>query len=334
MTKTVSLEIGDNIFYVVETIDDEVTTIYTIVIHRSDVFYEVSFDVEGVTIETQYVENGYFANEPTCNTEIPLGYELLGWNFDFTKPITESIIVNAEIEVREEMKNFEFTSTATTCEITGSKDKHATEIIIPDCVTSIGNSAFYNCTSLTSVTIPNSVTSIGNYAFSGCTGLTIYCEAASEPSGWGWDWNYSCCPVVWGYNASQPQPYQGDYDYIIDEGKAILTQYNGSDTEVIIPSTIGGYSVISFGNIFTSNCSITSITIPDSVTSIGEWAFYNCKGLTSVYYGGTTSEWADISVGKNNTPLTNATIFCYSENKPTSAGNYWHYNENGEIEEW
>ena len=47
-----------------------------------------------------------------------------------------------------------------------------TSVTIPNNVTSIGRSAFYNCSGLTSVTIPNSVTSIGQYAFSGCSGLT------------------------------------------------------------------------------------------------------------------------------------------------------------------
>ena len=74
-----------------------------------------------------------------------------------------------------------------------------TGVTIPDSVTSIGSYAFRGCTSLTGVTIGNGVTSIGNCAFEDCTSLTIYCEAASQPSGWSSDWNYSDCPVVWGY---------------------------------------------------------------------------------------------------------------------------------------
>ena len=74
-----------------------------------------------------------------------------------------------------------------------------TSIVIPNSVTSIGNSAFEYCYSLTSIVIPNSVTSIGNSAFKYCNSLTIYCESTSEPSGWDSDWNLSNRPVVFGY---------------------------------------------------------------------------------------------------------------------------------------
>ena len=72
-----------------------------------------------------------------------------------------------------------------------------TSVTIPDSVTEIGNSAFSYCSGLTSVTIPDSVTSIGYAAFDGCSGLTIYCEATSKPRGWDSNWNVSNCPVVW-----------------------------------------------------------------------------------------------------------------------------------------
>ena len=104
----------------------------------------------------------------------------------------------------------------------GFISKTLKEITIPDSVTSIGNSAFNGCTSLTSVTIgngvtsigeyafggcasltsvtiPDNVTSIGEYAFAGCAALTIHCEAESIPDGWSSAWNSSNRPVVWGY---------------------------------------------------------------------------------------------------------------------------------------
>ena len=76
--------------------------------------------------------------------------------------------------------------------------------------------------------------------------------------------------------------------------------------------------------VFFGCTSLTSITIPDSVTSIGEYAFYGCTSLEKVYYKGTAADWEKISIN-NNSDLTNATRYYYSESKPTGSGNYWHY---------
>ena len=74
-----------------------------------------------------------------------------------------------------------------------------TSIVIPNTLTSIGYRSFIYCNKLSSIVIPDSVTSIGYYAFEKCTSLTIYCESTSKPSGWSKYWNYTNCPVVWGY---------------------------------------------------------------------------------------------------------------------------------------
>ena len=99
--------------------------------------------------------------------------------------------------------------------------------------------------------------------------------------------------------------------------------YNCSSLESIeIPSSVTSVKSVAF-----YNCSsLTSIIIPSSITIIEGHAFYGCRSLTSVYYEGTSSDWSNISIETlYNSNLINCTKYYYSEEEPTSTGNYWHY---------
>ena len=83
------------------------------------------------------------------------------------------------------------------------------------------------------------------------------------------------------------------------------------------------------------NCSgLTTVIVPDNVTSIDYKTFYGCSGLKTIYYGGSANEWSAISISSGNSPLTNATRYYYSETEPAEAGNYWHYGTDGEPVIW
>ena len=123
-----------------------------------------------------------YNSEITVSVSPFRGYDFLGWyngdtllsleySYSFSIPAGDLEIM-AKLSVKEEMMPYEFSSTTDTCQITGLKDKNITKAVVPDYVTSIGDSAFRNCTGLTSITIPDSVTSIGDYAFYGCKGIT------------------------------------------------------------------------------------------------------------------------------------------------------------------
>ena len=142
--------------------------------------------------------------------------------------------------------------------------------IIPNSVTSIGESAFSNCSGLTSVTIPNSVTSIGESAFSGCSGLTSVTIPNSVTS-IGDEAFYGCSELTSVTFNAEKCTKMGSYSYLVFIGCTSLTSLTIGDRVTIIP------------NYAFYGCSgLTSVTIPNSVTSIGESAFSRCSGLTSV----------------------------------------------------
>ena len=144
-----------------------------------------------------------------------------------------------------------------------------TSITIGNSVTSIGGTAFYNCSSLTSVTIPESVTSIGYSAFEGCSSLTSV------------TWNAKNCDDA---SVSKDAPFYG------------ITSQIKSFTFGEAVEYVPAYLCYEMGE-------LTSVTIPNSVTSIGKQAFYGCSSLTKTNYTGDIAGWCNIRFGFYANPM-------------------------------
>ena len=181
------------------------------------------------------------------------------------------------------------------------------DLVIPNGVAFIGNSAFYNCSSLTSVTIPNTVRNIGSYAFDGCTNLTsVTIPNSVTLIG---DYAFSTCRSLTSLIIPNSVKHIGHGAFFACHGLKSLTFGNAV-------TNIGDYA-------FTHCYYLTSITIPNSVTSIGENAFDDCKGLTSVIWNAKNCN--SYNFGSNITTFTFGKevefipdSLCFGMNKLTS----------------
>ena len=147
-----------------------------------------------------------------------------------------------------------------------------TSITIPDGVTSLGLNCFADCSSLTSITIPNSVTSLGGFCFYGCSGLTSITIPDSVTS------------LAQGCFGACNNLESFDGKFATSDGRALV-----KDNVLIAfaPYGLTSYSIpdgmTSLGNACFAGCSsLTNITIPDSVTSLGGSCFADCRSLTSI----------------------------------------------------
>lgn len=166
----------------------------------------------------------YAGQSVTVSAVTHLGYNWQGWyrggqlvstaeTYTFTVPDdpADAFTLTAQWQLRGEMQNFVFTSTATTCTLLGISDKTVTSVALPEYLTAIGADAFTGCSALHTVYIPEGVSSIGVRAFYGCGALRyLYFGGQTET------WNTVVKGANWDANTGNYSLYCTDEDITED----------------------------------------------------------------------------------------------------------------------
>lgn len=181
--------------------------------------------------------------------------------------------------------------------------KNIVSVTIPDSITEIGSNTFNNCSELKEVMISENsrLTSIGNNAFSGDSSLeSIYIPKGVTLIG---DSAFNNCGALGGITvAADNAVYSSDGNCLIEKETGTLIR--GTNVTVI-PNSVTSIAQAAF-----RRSSITEITVPISVTDIGNYVFQNTP-IISINYEGTTAQWNSITKARLwNMGIDSAKIYC------------------------
>ncbi len=221
-------------------------------------------------------------------------------------------------------------------------EQNFTKIVIPDSVKAIGNGVFNGCKMLKDITLSKNIETVGIGIFADTAwydaqpdGIVVIGDVLYDHKG---DIEGETLVVPDGVRiiASGALELRDDLKRIIfPESLTTIGNRAFSSSglcEIVFPSELKTIEKVAF-----SACSdLERVVIPKSLESIDKKSFYKCDLLTSVYYTGTSAEWNNLMLKnelKDSEVFPCATIYYYSDTKPSAEGDYWHYVD-GEVTKW
>ena len=179
-------------------------------------------------------------------------------------------------------------------------------VVLPDSVKYIGYSAFSYCKYMRSITISKGVIEIEDHAFDNCGILEVVNNSSLTVEVGSISHGHLAYGAMDVHSGTSKIEESGDYWYYNFEGVNYMIEYLGSDTEIILPANYKGEAYEMYG-VFNGKTNITSITLPEGMTSVGDGAFLGCSGLTNVYIPSSVTSIGESAFAKC-TSLTSITI--------------------------
>ncbi len=218
---------------------------------------------------------------------VPAGVENIGYSaFAYCEALSEITLPETGVEINSDAfydtayyndpANWEDGVLYIGCHLVAANDDARSAYIVKDGTLTIAESAF-SLINISGIIIPDSVEFIGESAFYNSY-VIIYCNSGSYAESYAIENDISYAPIP---DLGDPESL---YIYEKYENGVEITEVNKFISgDVVIPSTLGGYPVLSIGYYAFNNCDeITSVTVPEGVTYIGQEAFYACNSLTDV----------------------------------------------------
>ena len=254
------------------------STTYTVTAIGSSAF-NLCTGLTSVTLPatiTSIGQNAFFQCTSLTSITIPNAVTNIAFQAFYNCSNLSSVIFNAD------------SCTSTSSLIFGGSTR-LTNVTIGNNVKVIPNYLFSNCSTLTNITIPNSVVRIGQGAFYACTDLStvqipstvMYIGSNAFYRVKNIVYNGSASGSPWGANTRNGF-IEGDFVYA-DASKTVLTAYYGIDTIITIPNTVSTIGEYAFWN----DINLVSVILPNNLITIGNYAFYGCRNLSAITFPST-----------------------------------------------